>query len=77
VADRRNDKDQVTQTDVDAPPADVTGEVASEGGSSGDVEVAVEEGTAEGSEATETWRPSDREENEIVRDETGQGRRNP
>jgi hypothetical protein len=61
-------------------PADreefVTPEVGDEGGTPGDVEIATHEhGT--GSEATETWRPAERDESVIVRDETGTGRRNP
>ncbi len=63
--------------DVDTPEAQATGEVASEGGSSGDVEVGVDEQPGRGSEATETRRPSERRPTEVVRDETGEGRRSP
>lgn len=63
--------------DVDAPDTRPTDEVASEGGSSGDVEVGVDERPGCGSEATETWRPSEQRQSEVVRDETGEGRRSP
>lgn len=55
---------------------DVTPEVGDEGGSPGDVEIGVDE-VGTGSEASETWRPATRDVREIVRDETGQGRRSP
>jgi hypothetical protein len=63
--------------DVGAPETHATGEVASEGGSSGDVEVGVDRRPGRGSEAAETWRPTAPRPTEIVRDETGEGRRSP
>ena len=59
--------------DVDATKADV----GSEGGSPGDVELAREHGPGTGSEAGETWRPTDDTVEPIRRDETGEGRRSP
>ena len=56
---------------------DVTPEVGDEGGTPGDVEIDVDEGAATGSEAGEAWRPTDRNVDTIVRDETGEGRRSP
>jgi hypothetical protein len=54
----------------------VTAEVGDDGGSPGDVEIGTTViGT--GSEAGETWRPTDETERSVVRDETGEGRRNP
>ena len=73
----RDDKDQLNTSNVDAPPAEVTGEVGSEGGSFGNVETGIDEGAGTGSEGTETWRPGEKTVNAVVRDETGQGRRNP
>jgi hypothetical protein len=57
--------------------ADVTGDVASEGGSPGDVEIAPTSDVGEGSEAGETWRPTRQGEETIRRDDTGEGRRSP
>ena len=59
--------------------ADVTADVGSEGGTTGDVEVGRSERPAVGSEAGETQQPADGEEEPvtIVRDETGEGRRSP
>jgi hypothetical protein len=53
--------------DVDAPETHATGEVAS-GGSSGDVEVGVDErpGRDRGSEATETWDPGEQRPTKVV-----------
>jgi len=56
--------------------AAVTRELGDEGGTPGDVEIG-EEVTGTGSEAGETWRPTDRKVHEIVRDEEGEGRRAP
>jgi hypothetical protein len=53
----------------------VTAEVGSEGGSPGDLELDVDEPAATGSEAGETSRPTRQDLKEIVRDETGEGRR--
>jgi hypothetical protein len=69
----------VIRPDTPATPnldEEVTPEVGDEGGTPGDVEIA-RRGTGTGSEADETWRPEDVEEREIVRDETGVGRRSP
>jgi hypothetical protein len=61
----------------DDRPAHVTPEVGDEGGSPGDIEIGVDRKPAAGSEATETWQPQAPEKLEIVRDETGEGRRSP
>jgi hypothetical protein len=61
-------------SDVDR---NVTADVGSEGGSPGDVEIGVDQGPATGSEAGETSRPTKNERREIVRDESGEGRRTP
>ena len=62
----------------DTTDADVTDDVGSEGGSPGDVEVARDPGPGIGSEGGETWQPGgDDGSKTIVRDETGEGRRNP
>jgi hypothetical protein len=55
----------------------VTREVGDEGGSDGEVEVAVDSGPGEGSEAGETWRPATGRTAEVRRDETGEGKRSP
>lgn len=65
--------DDKSDVDVDATRADV----GSEGGSPGDVELAREHGPATGSEAGETWRPTDDTVEPIRRDESGEGRRSP
>ena len=65
--------DDKHDVDVDATEADV----GSEGGSPGDVESAREHGPGTGSEAGETWRPTDDTVEPIRRDETGEGRRSP
>ena len=52
-------------------------DVGSEGGSPGDVEFVHEHGPGTGSEAGETWRPTDNKVEPIRRDETGEGRRSP
>jgi hypothetical protein len=54
-----------------------TGDVGSEGGSPGDVEVAREPVPATGSEAGETVRPATDDTRTIVRDDSGEGRRSP
>ncbi len=55
-----------------------TDEVASEGGTPGNLERTDEEGAARGSEATSTVTHVDRDEHSLVRDETGtEGRRTP
>jgi hypothetical protein len=55
----------------------VTPEVGDEGGTPGDLEVGRTTTIGTGSEAGETWRPAVEERDEVVRDETGEGRRNP
>jgi hypothetical protein len=60
----------------DADP-NVTADVGGEGGSPGDVEVGVDRGPAAGSEAGEIVRPTKNDQREIVRDESGEGRRSP
>jgi hypothetical protein len=62
---------------VIAPAADVTGEVGSEGGTPGDVEIETDRGAATGSEAGETRQPAVTRTRTVVRDEDGVGRRSP
>jgi hypothetical protein len=70
------DNDPGIADDVDLDRLRPTSEVGGEGGSPGDVEVGTtERGT--GSEADETWRPAEREDVTVTRDETGPGRRSP
>ncbi len=64
-------------TPIDLDEHRLTDEVASEGGSPGDVELEIDRAPATGSEAGETLRPEREEVTEIHRDETGPGRRNP
>ena len=64
-------------TDDTADVNATTSDVASEGGSPGDVEIARDPVPAKGSEAGETWHPAKHDVNTIVRDETGEGRRSP
>jgi hypothetical protein len=54
-----------------------THEVGDEGGTPGDVEVGRPQVIGTGSEAGETWRPAAEGRDAIVRDDTGEGRRNP
>ena len=68
-------------TDKAAAPGEpeqtsLTLEVGDEGGGLGDLEIATTV-IGSGSEADETWRPAEKKTREIVRDETGQGRRSP
>ena len=60
-----------------ARSTDVTGEVGSEGGTPGDVELVPESETGTGSEATETFQPAAPRKQPVARDETGVGRRSP
>jgi hypothetical protein len=71
--------DEPAPPNEDLDKQNVTAEVGSEGGSSGNVEVEVTRDIGTGSEANETWRPSSVEkEKDVVRhDETGEGRRSP
>ena len=55
----------------------MTREVGAEGGTEGDVEVAVDSGPGDGSEAGETWSPTQERTTEVRRDETGEGKRSP
>jgi hypothetical protein len=55
----------------------VTREVGDEGGSPGDVEKETDRAPASGSEAGETWQPGGAARRDVVRDETGKGRRSP
>ncbi len=76
---KNNDASRAQKQDdprEDAQP-DPTGEVGSEGGSFGNVEIGVDKATGTGSEAGETWRPTGEDRIEVVRDETGVGRRSP
>jgi hypothetical protein len=57
--------------------ANVTEDVGSEGGSPGDVEIVADEQPTTGSEAGEISRPTTGQPREVVRDETGEGRRSP
>jgi hypothetical protein len=52
-------------------------DVGREGGSPGDVEFDRGDDSGTGSEASETWRPTERDKTEVHRDETGIGRRSP
>jgi hypothetical protein len=54
-----------------------TREVGDEGGSDGEVEVVVDRGPGAGSEAGETWSPTQQRTTEVRRDETGEGKRSP
>ena len=54
-----------------------TDEVASEGGSFGNVEIQRNDEVATGSEADETVRDVTRRDETVLRDETGEGRRSP
>jgi hypothetical protein len=67
-------KDDERDRETDPRP---TAEVADEGGSPGNVEIGVDRGPGTGSEAGETWRPTERDTSKVVRDETGEGRRSP
>jgi hypothetical protein len=80
------DRPDIGRPDIDRPNTDTedigaigrpTAEVASEGGSPGDVEVHTSQDPASGTEATETWQPGHEQVAEIRRDETGVGRRSP
>jgi hypothetical protein len=67
-----DDPEVSSQLDTD----DVTGEVGSEGGSPGDLELTRRE-VGTGSEAGELWRPAEQENEEVHRDEPPSGRRTP
>jgi hypothetical protein len=74
---KRSGKPDVEDAAIDTTRLRETGEVGSEGGGRGDVEVGIDRGAGTGSEAGETWRPIEEDMEEAVRDETGEGRRNP
>lgn len=61
----------------ESEPTDATPEVGDEGGSPGNVEIGVDHGAGTGRESGETWRPTERHVDKVVRDETGEGRRSP
>ncbi len=69
----RDAPDAIPELDTERP----TGEVASEGGSPGDVEIDRADEVGTGSEAGGTWRTVHRDDEVIHRDETGIGRRSP
>jgi hypothetical protein len=73
VAEHEKEADDNLDTDR----AGTTDEVGSEGGTFGDVEIGVDPEHGTGSEAGETWRPSNTRPTKVVRDETGRGRRSP
>ena len=65
----------------DSPELDtdaLTGEVGSEGGSPGDLEIE-QQPIGEGSEAGQLWHPDphDTKQRDVRRDEAGEGRRSP
>jgi hypothetical protein len=66
-----------TASQAHDPEDAVTPEVGDEGGTPGDVEIVNERVIGTGSEAGETWRPADDATDEIIRDDTGVGRRSP
>jgi hypothetical protein len=76
-----HDRDSNDHHETPGPPdpasTAVTNEVGSEGGAPGDVELEIDHGRGVGSEAGEMWQPTGRREREVVRDETGEGRRSP
>jgi len=72
MADRNDDR-PIPELEPERP----TDEVGSEGGSPGNVEETSGAATGTGSEANETWRPAVHDTDDVVRDETGEGRRNP
>ena len=76
MPNKENEEDR-TDTDLDHDRTGVTPEVGDEGGSPGNVEIGIDRGPGTGSEAGETWRPTDRHADKTVRDETGEGRRSP
>jgi hypothetical protein len=70
-------KDDTSKTTRDLVPHDVTSDVGDEGGTPGDLERRLTRDVGTGSEAGETWRPAEQAKDDVPRDETGQGRRNP
>ena len=70
-------KKESEDVDLERDRAATTHEVGDEGGSPGNVEIGNDHGAGTGSEPGETWRPTERDVDTIVRDETGEGRRSP
>jgi len=70
-------KKESEDVDLERDRVSETHEVGDEGGSPGNVEIGIDHGAGTGSETGETWRPTERDVNEVVRDETGEGRRSP
>ena len=71
----KEDADNTSLTTHDLAEHEVTQDVGSEGGTPGDLERRTEREIGTGAEAGETWRPAERDERYLPRDETG--RRNP
>ena len=70
-------KKESEDVDLERDRVAATHEVGDEGGSPGNVDISMDHGAGTGSETGETWRPTERNVAAIVRDETGEGRRNP
>jgi hypothetical protein len=70
-------KDHTATGKRDLAESEPTPEVGDEGGTPGDVERRKTHEVGTGSEAAETWRPAEREEQIVPHDDTGVGRRNP
>jgi len=77
-----DDDRPIPEFDIDSERT--TGEVGSEGGSPGGVEIDLDREIGSGSETSETWRPAEHNTHDVVRDtrevvneSTGEGRRNP
>ncbi len=71
-------RDRQDQTDLsDIERVRTTPEVGDEGGTPGDFEIGSTNQVGTGSEGTETWRRGGQEKTDVVRDETGHGRRSP
>ena len=77
MGDSRAEHDEDRNAEDSAAAADTTGEVGSEGGSHGEMEVTTDGGTGVGSEAGETWQPTSDGRHTILRDERGSGKRSP
>lgn len=84
-ADAQQTDERAEQQRKDAGPSHrdqqrgdpLSDEVASEGGSPGDVELRRGTGPGRGSEATQLWESEQTDIDEIHRDDTGRGRRSP
>jgi hypothetical protein len=64
-------------SEIERDRSDVTPEVGDEGGTPGDIEIDVDDAPATGSEARETWSPTEPSVDKIVPGDTGEGRRSP